>query len=283
MDVVILAGGDGRRFGGVKQLEPVGPRGEALFEITLRDARRAGCDRAVLVVAPGREAEFAALLAARPIEGLTVSCVTQRIEDLPGPAVAGRTRPWGTGHALWAARDVVSGPFLLFNADDSYGPSAPAALVGALAGGGNAFAMLGYRLDGTLSSAGTVSRAVCDLDADGCLRGLVEYPAIAGDRTVVDGPEPGRVLPADALVSMNAWAFTPAVFPLLERTLTSFLAAADPERGECYLPAAVDAAVRRGDAMVRVVPAADRWCGLTWPEDLAVVRRRFAADDGEAR
>jgi len=276
LDVVILAGGAGRRFGGVKQLEPIGPNGEALFEYTLRDARRAGCDRAVLVVAPGCEAEFEAVMAARPIEGLEVRLAVQRLDDMPGPVPSGRTRPWGTAHALWAARHEVRGPFLLFNADDSYGPTAPATLAAALTGGGCDFAMLGYRLDATLSPEGTVSRALCDVDDHGLLRGLVEYPAVDGEGVVASEPESGRVLPLDALVSMNAWAFTPAVFPLLERMLSAFLALADLTRDESYLPAAVAAAVRRGEAAVRVTPAGDRWCGLTWPGDREIVRRRIA-------
>ncbi len=291
MDVVILAAGAGRRFGGAKQFVPVAPDGATLLEVTLRTARRAGCARAVIVVAPGREAEVRALFDRRPQDGLEIAIAVQRNDDLPAPPPAPRDKPWGTAHALWAARDDVSGPFLLFNADDYYGPGAPATLATALADPGDrsGYAMLGYPLGATLSAEGTVSRALCETDGAGRLTGLCEYPAVDGDGRVVGGRDAGRRLPDDALVSMNAWAFDDTIFPLIESHLVDFLAAADPARDECYLPAVVDAAVRAGTASVRVLAAADRWCGMTWPEDrrhvvseleTATALREAAADLG---
>ncbi len=276
MEVVILAGGIGRRFGGAKQLAPVSPGGATLLEVTLRDACHAGCRHAVVVTAPEMADAMRSLFDQRPITGLAVTVAIQDPDDLPAPrtaAPARRQRPWGTAHALWAARHDVTGPFLLFNADDYYGPGAPAALISALAGPGPGpgFALLGYPLGTTLSSQGTVSRAICEVDGEGRLVTLHEHPAI--DPT---GDADGRSLPLTAPVSMNAWAFTPAIFPLLESFLVDFLATADLEQDECYLPAVVDAAVRAGDVEVRIAPAADRWCGMTWSEDRQRVARELA-------
>ena len=284
MHLVILAAGLARRFGAAKQFAAVAPGGASLLEVTARDAARAGCTGLVLVTAPGGERLAGDLFAARPAPGLDLAIAIQRPDDLPvapPPTAAGRTRPWGTAHAVWAARHAVDGPFLLFNADDHYGPNAPADLMAALAAAiaapaaaaVPAFAMLGYPLGATLSTAGAVSRAVCETDTGGWLTGLREYPAVDGDGRVVDGPDAGRRLPARAPVSMNAWAFTPAVFLILEDALRRFLAGANVAADECYLPAAIDAAVRDGRARVLVAPARDRWCGLTWPED----RPRVAA------
>ncbi len=278
MEVVILAAGSGSRFGGVKQFAPVAPGGATLLEVTLGDALRAGCDRAVIVTAPGHHDDVRALFAARPVAGCEITFVTQRLEDLPAAAPVARDRPWGTAHALWAVRDAVKGPFLLFNADDHYGPNAPEVLAAALVGGGYVprFAMLGYPLGTTLSGAGTVSRAICTTDPEELLTAMHEYSAIDSAGHVVDGNDAGRALPLTAPVSMNAWAFTLDVFPLLETYLLNFLATADLEHDECFLPAVIDAGVRSGAIEVRVVTAPDLWCGMTWPEDRQRVSRRLA-------
>ncbi len=277
MDVVILAGGRGRRFGGVKQFVSVAPNGATLLEVTVSDARQAGCDRAVIVTGPGCEEDVRALFAARPVTGCAIVVVAQQPDDLPCVVPVLRDRPWGTAHALWSARNVVSNSFLLFNADDFYGPNAAAALASALGRGTGAhFAMLGYRLGATLSPAGKISRAICETDTKGRLKALLEYPAIDSTGCVVAGGEAGQTLPLTALVSMNAWGFTPAIFPLIEIQLQRFLAEADLENEECYLPAVVDVGVRSGDIEVSVVPASDSWCGMTWPEDRQRVARRLA-------
>jgi CTP:molybdopterin cytidylyltransferase MocA len=278
VDVVILAAGASRRFGTTKQFTPVTPDGKTLLEVTAGNARGAGCDRAVIVTAPGCEDEVKALFDARPVAGLEVAVATQKPGDLPEPAPVNRDRPWGTAHALWAARDAVTGPFLLFNADDDYGPNAPATLIAALTPGEvrPRFAVLGYPLGTTLSTAGTVSRAVCETDNVGMLVALHEYTAIDCNGRIASGADTGRTFPLDSPVSMNAWAFTLDVFPLLDAALREFLAGADSAQDECYLPVVIDAAVRAGVIEVRVVTAPDRWCGMTWPDDRDRVARRLA-------
>ncbi|MEN8007698.1 MAG: phosphotransferase [Candidatus Krumholzibacteriota bacterium] len=281
LEVVVLAGGVGHRFGGAKQLVPVAPDGATLLEVTLRDAHRAGCRHAVIVTAPQLERDIRSLFAARPIRDLQLDVVLQIPDDLPSPSPVCRTRPWGTAHAAWSVRRAVTGPFLLFNADDHYGPNAPTALAAALtetdseAVAGPIFAMLGYPLASTLSREGTVSRAVCEVDDDGWLIALEEHLAIDGEGRITTGPERGSSLPQDKPVSMNAWAFTPDIFPLLEDCLTDFLATANLETDECHLPAAVDRAIRSGKAGVRVRTAPDSWCGMTWPRDRQRVARRL--------
>jgi UTP-glucose-1-phosphate uridylyltransferase len=281
VDVVILAAGASRRFKTTKQFTPVTPDNKTLLEITASNARRAGCNRAVIVTAPGREDDVKALFAAHPVDGLEIVITIQRITDLPVPSPVNRDRPWGTAHALWSAREAVTDSFLVFNADDNYGPNAPATLVAALTAGEGRprFVLLGYPLGSTLSTAGPVSRAVCDTENQGRLLALYEYPAIDSDGRVTSGENAGRILPLDSLVSMNAWAFTPDVFPLLENFLRDFLAGADSAQGECYLPAAVDTAVRAGTIEVRVVFAPDPWCGLTWPGDRNRVTKQLAEQE----
>jgi thiamine kinase-like enzyme len=278
VDVVILAAGAGSRFGGQKQFTPVTPDNATLLEITTGNARRAGCDRAVIVTAPGHESDVLNLFADRPVAGLDVVTVVQHSDDLPLQSSITRDRPWGTAHALWAARDTVTGPFLLFNADDDYGPNAPATLIAALTCDDNLphFVMLGFPLGSTLSTSGIVSRAVCDVDDSGRLSALREYSAIDGSGRVASGKYTGRALSLQVPVSMNAWAFTPEVFPLIEVSLKNFLASPELVRGECYLPAVINDAVREGSITVRVVMAPDPWCGMTWPGDRDHVARQLA-------
>jgi len=278
VEVVILAAGASRRFGTTKQFTPVSPDNETLLEVTVGNARRSGCDRAVIVAAPGCEDDVRALFDARPVDGLEVVVVTQNPDDLPVTPPIDRERPWGTAHALWTARDSVTGPFLVFNADDDYGPNAPAALIAGLTPGElhPRFAVLGYPLGTTLSTAGTVSRAVCETDSVGMLVALYEYTAIDCNGRVTSGAEAGRTFPLDTPVSMNAWAFTTDLFPLLEASLRRFLADADPAQDECFLPDVVGSAVQAGVIEVRLVTAPDTWCGMTWPEDRDLVARRLS-------
>jgi len=276
-----MAAGLGTRFGGPKQLSPVGPSGETLLDYAIYDATRAGFTRAVLVI---REelGERVRAHVARVIGGaVPVHYVEQRLDDLPGGrrVPEGRMKPWGTAHAVLAARDAVEGPFAVCNADDFYGRDALTRAAESLAGGagGHAgdspgtFANIAYRLRDTLSAVGGVNRAVCRADGDGWLETVEEVVGIRhrGDVTY-EGTDPrGRRvrLAADALVSMNLWAFTPAVFPLLRRGFADFLDQASAGRSEFLIPHGIGDAVRRGEARVRLLGTRSRWLGVTYPED----------------
>jgi hypothetical protein len=229
LQLVILAAGLGTRYGGLKQLEPVGPRGATLMDYSLYDARRAGLRRGG-VRHPSRHAGAFGGYAAQFEGRLPWRAALQRLEDLP-PGVAAassRSKPWGTAHAVLAAAPFVRGPFAVLNADDFYGAEAFVALAEFLRRHAGdrppSHAIVGYRLRDTLSSAGPVNRAMCRIDAEGWLQSIEEVTGLAA------GSDAGGV------VSMNLWGFTPAVFDTLRAGLVEFFASGDTREGECLLP-----------------------------------------------
>jgi NDP-sugar pyrophosphorylase family protein len=282
--LVILAAGLGSRFGGLKQLEPFGPHGQTILDYSIYDARRAGFGQVVFII----RREFAEAFQARlrlnnVIGGLDVRYVFQEIRDLPHGFTppTGREKPWGTAHAVWCARQQVDRPFAVVNADDFYGLDAFRRLAAFLATANASaadFALVGYQLGQTLSEHGTVSRGVCRVNAEGFLTSIEEQLAIEPDPATGGGrsrrPDGSMEnFPADTLVSMNCWAFTPAVFPQLNMQLHAFLRtrAADM-KSEIYLPAAIGKLLAANQVRVRVLPTTARWCGVTYPEDKAGVQ-----------
>ena len=275
--LVILAAGVGSRFGGPKQLSPVGPSGETLLDYAIYDAMRAGFTRAVLIIreelrAPLRDHVARVIGAALPVD-----YVEQRLDDLPGGGgrrvPVGRVKPWGPGHAVLAARGAVDGPFAVCNADDYYGPGAYRLLAAHLTAKASTpplHAFVGYRLDETLSDHGGVARAVAATGSDGLVARLVEVKDLtaAGKQSEFTGAES---------VSMNLWGFTPEVFAALEEQFAAFLAA--PPRApdaEFLLSTALGDQVAAGRARLRVLPAPDRWLGMTFTADVAAVRAALA-------
>ena len=238
--LVVLAAGLGTRYGGLKPLAPVGPSGEALLDYALYDARRAGFTRAVLVVRRETEGLFR-----RHVAG-AVDCVIQEA-------------PLGTGHAVLAARDAVAEPFAVCNADDFYGAEAYHLVRRHLAAGSPDYAVVAYPLAETLSPYGGVSRAIVAMDPGGYLTRLTEVRDI--------------VRAKDEVVSMNFWAFTPAVFPALERQFARFEA---PPSGEFLLSTALNEQVAAGAARVRVLRTSERWFGITFPGDQAAASEAIA-------
>jgi UTP-glucose-1-phosphate uridylyltransferase len=276
-DLVILAAGMGSRFGGLKQVQPVGPHGELIIEYSAFDALRAGFRRLVLVIRKDIEADFRATIGRQLEAHLDVSYVFQELAALPaGHRVpAGRTKPWGTGHAALAAREAVRGPFAVINADDFYGASGYAALAAHFAAARD-YALVGYPLNQTLSEHGTVSRGLCATDAQGRLRSITELAKIEKqDRGARYADAAGglHMLTGGELASMNFWGFTPAVFPQLTRMFAVFLSerAKDPA-AEFYLPTAISALIGRKEAEVTLLKSADAWFGLTHRADLAAAR-----------
>lgn len=275
--LVVLAAGVGSRYGGPKQLEPVGPGGATLMDYSIYDARRAGFRRVVFVVRPDLEKPFRTFVHQRYGAGIDATVVLQRLDDTPAGATGKRReKPWGTGHAVLAAQPQMTGPFAVVNADDFYGRHAFAMAAEFLthptaAGPPAVFASVAYPLAETLSSAGGVHRAVCRLSGDGWLETMEEIRDIRrGDDGAYVGVDPaGHPLRVggDALVSMNLWAFTPAVFPMLRHGFAEFLRQDGAAGGEFLLPDEIRDAVARGRARVRVLRAKGRWLGITYPED----------------
>ncbi len=273
--LLVLAAGMGSRYGGLKQIDPIGPSGETLLDYAVFDAIRGGFGRAVFVIRRDFEDAFRTSVTAKYSGRIAFDCVFQSADDVPeGCAVpAARGRPWGTGHAVWCARAALAAPFAAINADDFYGAgsfSRLAAFLGAARGPN--FALVGFRLANTLSDAGTVSRGVCR-EKDGALVSIAEEHSIGrGDLG------PGRRFSGEEIVSMNCWGFTPAIFTGLESALRAFLSvnAADP-RAEFYLPLAVSGLISAGLATAKVLPGEDAWFGITNRED----RARVAAAIGD--
>jgi NDP-sugar pyrophosphorylase family protein len=279
LTLVILAAGMGSRYGGLKQVDPVGPSGETMLDFAVFDAIRAGFDHVVFVIRRDFESAFREQVARRFEKRIAVDYVFQALTELPAGFVppAGREKPWGTGHAVWCARDAVKSNFAVINADDFYGADSFAQLGRFLktadAGATPAmFAMVGFRLANTLSEHGTVSRGICSVSPAGALSSIVEQtnilPAEVG---------PGKIFSGDESVSMNCWGFTPALFPLLDERLKAFLKERSADlRAEFYLPAAVSEMISRREASVKLLPTESAWFGVTYREDRPRVHAAIA-------
>ena len=274
--LVVLAAGMGSRYGGLKQVDPVGPSGEAILDYSVFDAIRGGFGKVVFVIRRDFDAEFREKIG-RKYEGhVSVDYCYQDLNDLPAPYALpeGRTKPWGTAHDVRAARNAVREPFAVINADDFYGRDAFAKLGAYLSTVDAAslhFAMAAYRLDLTLSENGSVARGICDVSGDGLLRGVVEMTKLVrfGDRAEnQENPSAPVGVPLDARVSMNCWGFTPQLFVELETRFAGFLAARGREmKSEWYIPFVVDELIKEGKADCRVLPTDANWFGVTYRED----------------
>ncbi len=271
----MLAAGLGTRYGGLKQLTPVGPSGEALLDYGVYDAVRAGFRKVVLVVRGDVEDQLRRHVAEVIGAGVEIAYARQALERAP----PGRTKPWGTGHAVLAAAPAVAGPFAVMNADDFYGAGAYRALFEHLVSA-REHALIGYPLAETLSPHGGVSRGIAQSDTHGYLSQLLEVTDIAArDSRFTGHTTSGRAvaLGGGELVSMNLWGFTQAMLPALERQFTRFfdMRGAEPS-AEFLLSEAVGAQVATGEARVRVLRARERWFGMTFSADDAVVRGEVA-------
>ncbi len=278
--LVIMAAGMGSRFGGLKQLTPVGPSGQMIIDYSIYDAALSGFGKVVFVIKHAIEEEFKALIGDRVAQKIPVEYVYQELDKLPeGYTVPeGRVKPWGTAHAILCCRDVVKEPFMVINADDFYGRECYGILGEFLAhppeGDKMQFAMAAYILENTLTENGYVSRGICSVDENHRLCGLVERTRIE----IVDGKamfsEDGgntyQPLPDNCPVSMNAWAFPREMLDHLEELFCNFLnttAKDNPLKAECYLPFAVDEMMKAGKAETTVLNTAEKWYGMTYAED----------------
>ncbi len=289
--LLVLAAGMGARYGGLKQLEAVGPNGETLMDYAIYDACRAGFSRVVFLIRRDISEVFETQIGSRYAGRVEVAYAYQELDDLPeGFAVPEeRERPWGTGHATWAAREVVGdSPFAVINADDFYGAETFSRLSESLAesdGGGASgklfCSMAGFRLSETLSEHGNVSRGVC-ATTDGFLNTVSEWTGISkgpeGTVSGISSEGQRRDLTGEETASMNVWGFPAGVFPLLEKSFVSFLnAVGDVTKDEFYLPSAVDDWIKQDFATVRVRPTPCRWMGVTYKADKPRVIEALAA------
>lgn len=277
--LVVLAAGMGSRYGGIKQIEAMGPSGEAIIDYSIYDALRAGFDAVVFVIRRDIESDFKKFIGSKFEDKIRVAYAYQELGDIPtGRSVpSDRTKPWGTAHAVLAARDVVTAPFAVINADDFYGRAAyiiMASHLTAVAPEDVEYAMVGYVLGNTLSEHGTVSRGICNTTAEGYLTGITEHTKIEqrGDR-VISHAESGDIeLSRDDVASMNFFGFTPAVFPqLMEEFERFFEVTEDPSKGEFFIPFALANLIESDRARVTVLPTDSDWFGVTYREDKPAV------------
>lgn len=286
--LIIMAAGMGSRFGGLKQITPVGPSGEKIMDYSVFDAMRAGFGKVVFVIKHAIEDEFKEKIGNAIAAHLPVEYVFQELDALPAGYTVpeGREKPWGTGHAVLCCRDVVKEPFAVINADDYYGRDCFKLLADFLAqpqtDDKQHFAMAGYRLCNTLTENGYVSRGVCEVDEDNRLTGLTERTHIeirdSKPQFTEDDGATWTELPNDCYVSMNCWAFPAGTLDSFEKLFCAFLDKRGGEmKSEFYLPFAVDALVDAGKADVQVLPTEDKWYGMTYAADHEMVRSALAA------
>jgi dTDP-glucose pyrophosphorylase len=275
--LLILAAGMGSRYGGLKQIDPVGPSGETIIDYSIFDALRAGFGKLVFVIRKDIEQPFKEIVGARFEKRVAVEYVFQELDKLPPgfSLPAGRTKPWGTTHAILMAEDVVKEPFAAINADDFYGQQAYKLLASHLTSGSPDYAMVGFILKNTLSDFGSVARGVSRTDANDYLTSVVEMMKIERDGTAAKNTDAdGNItkLTGNEAVSMNFWGFTPALFPQIRVKLTEFLKKSGGElKSECYIPSTVNDLVLAGQAKVKVLRTNDSWFGVTYREDRPMV------------
>ena len=271
--LLVLAAGMGSRYGGLKQIEPVGPSGEAIIDYSVYDAIRAGFGKLVFVIRKDIEQAFKEFVGSRFEKHIPVEYVYQELDKIPSgfTVPAGRTKPWGTTQAVLMTEGVIDEPFAMINADDFYGAESYRVLAEHLKSGSEDYAMVGFVLRNTLSDFGTVARGVCQVSDEGYLTGIVEMTAIARDGSQAkntDGEGKVTQLTGNEPVSMNYWGFTPRIYGQLREHFTKFLKenGADLKK-ECYIPNTVNDIILAGQGKVKVLKSNDPWFGVTYRED----------------
>lgn len=282
--LVVMAAGMGSRFGGLKQVEPIGPKGEAILDFSVYDAKKAGFNKVVFVIKHEIEEEFRSLVGSRIEKQIAVEYVFQETDMLPEGFTCpeDRKKPWGTGHAIYCCRNTVKTPFAVINADDYYGHSAFSQIYEQLKADRENYCMVGFRLANTLTENGTVSRGVCTIEG-GRLKSIVERTKIADCRYTEDDVN-WVELPADTVVSMNMWGFQPDIFKYLEQDLCEFLKEKlTTPKAEFYLPGVVSGLISSGEKQVHVLVAEDKWYGITYKEDkdavVSAISQKIAAGE----
>ena len=283
--LVIMAAGMGSRYGGLKQMDPVGSAGEAILDYSVFDARRAGFKRVVFLIKHEIEEDFRRLVGDRLAKQIEVQYAFQEKDKLPAPFTVpeGRVKPWGTGHAVLCCRELIDAPFIVSNADDYYGPDAFKTAYNQLinlkddADKAHYF-MVGYQIGNTLTENGHVARGVCSVNEQDYLTGVVERTHIistSDGALYSEDMQTYHRIPEDTLVSMNLWGFTTSYLDALVAGFPAFLEDAmanNPLKGEYFLPTVVNNLLTAGRCDVKVLPSHDKWYGVTYKEDKQVVQ-----------
>ena len=283
LSLLILAAGMGSRYGSLKQLDPMGPSGETVMDYSVFDALRSGFDRIIFVIRKDFEEEFKNVIGKRYEGKVKIEYAFQDLNDLPGNFTVpeGREKPWGTGHAVYAARKLLTEPFAVINADDFYGRDSYVQLADYLknppAAGKVRGCIASFILNNTLSENGSVSRGICSDNGNGLLSKVVENTKIyrRADGKVVSLMDDGSEveLTGTEQVSMNSWGFMPEMVNELEKLFTEFLSVRGNElKSEFYLPGAVDALINSGKAEIAMRHSKDSWFGVTYKEDRPLVQ-----------
>ena len=264
-----MAAGMGSRFGGLKQMEPVGPRGEVILDFSAYDAIKAGFTKIVFVIKHEIEEDFKAIVGNHIAEKVKVEYAFQEVNNLPEGFVcpADRTKPWGTAQAILSCKDIVNEPFAVVNADDYYGKTAFKKMADFLMADGDDYAMVGFRLENTLTENGYVSRGICEID-NGILTKVTERTKIIDCKFTEDDGATWEQLSPDDVVSMNLWGFKPDLFAYIEDGFKAFLSEkVNVPKSEYYLPTVVSELIARGEKQVQVLVAEEKWYGVTYKED----------------
>ena len=260
--LVVMAAGMGSRFGGLKQIEPIGPNGEVILDFSVYDAVKAGFNKVVFVIRRDIEEDFREITKKRIEKMVDCDFVFQDMDELPAgfSAPAERTKPWGTGHAIYCTRNVVKTPFAIINADDYYGQKSFKIINEYLENTGE-MCMVGFQLGNTLTENGTVARGVCQVE-NGLLKSIVEHTSI----------DKNSGIPLDTVVSMNMWGLRPDVFDYLEKDFVSFINnMQNPLKDEFFIPFVVDNMIQKDGAQVKVLKTDEKWYGVTYKEDKELV------------
>ncbi|CAI8221440.1 MAG: UTP--glucose-1-phosphate uridylyltransferase [Flavobacteriaceae bacterium] len=280
MTLLIMAAGSGSRYGGLKQFDGLGPNGEYLLEYTIYNAIAAGFNHIVVIAKPANTTSITEYLQTKLPSEVQLTVLGQSISDVPDgfKAPEGREKPWGTAHAVWTAREVISTPFATVNADDYYGPEAfkDAATYLEQLPNAQTYGLVAYHLENTLSNYGTVSRGVCEV-SQGALVNIVEHTQLAASSpTEVTDQDSGNRFPMHTPVSMNFWLCTPHIFPAISARFEEFLSGPHPEKGELYLPFIVAEQLAEKEVSVGVIPTSSEWFGLTYGPDKEVAIQTLA-------
>jgi UTP-glucose-1-phosphate uridylyltransferase len=289
--LLVLAAGLGTRYGGLKQIDAIGPNGETIIDYSVYDARRAGFGKVVFVIRHYFEDAFREKVSGKFDHAVETAYAYQELDACLGDFVPtiDREKPWGTGHAILVARDVINEPFAVINADDHYGPNSFDAILRFISAedtGPEEHAMVGYTLRNTLSDYGAVSRGVCECDEQMFLKKIVERKAIekyADGARYFDADGTENPLTGDEIASMNLWGFQPSIFEYFQSSFDRFLREqGDQDNSELLIPSVTDDLIKSGKATVKVLRTEDSWFGVTYRQDrsIAIECIRQLIDEG---